>query len=116
MQIGYIPCEDFSPLATIPGFANLNIGGHDASLWLPYLKGKQVTLLYADQCNLTNEQIEQIANIAGLQEVQLCWNNELTDLTPLLSCGTLTKVMLNSDQTEAIASIEGKARFAIELR
>ena len=116
LQLGFTPCEDFSPLASIPGFASLNVEGHAAALWLPYLEGKQVTSLYANHCELTNDQIALIAAIPGLQEVQLCWNEKLTDLTPLLSCTTLTKVVLNDYSTEAIASIEGKARFAIEYR
>jgi len=116
LQLGFTPCEDFSPLASIPALAELNIGGHPASLWLPYLAGKPVTSLDASHCELTNDQIALIAAIPGLEELQIPWNDKATDLTPLLSCPTLKKAVLNDYSAEAIASIEGKAQFTIEFR
>ena len=116
LQIGFTSCQELSPLASIPGFAYLNIEGHDAATWLQYLAGKQVISLDANHCDITNEQIALLAALPGLKELQVCWNEKVTDLSPLLSCPTLEKVVVNSYSKEAIASIEGKARFTIEYR
>ena len=116
LHLGFATCNEFSALASIPGFAALNIEGHPATLWLPYLAGKQMTSLDANHCELTNDQIAQIAALPGLKELQVCWNEKITDLSPLLACPTLEKVTVCSNYTEALASIEGKARFTIEFR
>jgi len=114
--LGAIPCEDFSVLSTIEAFAQLSMDGHDAALWLPYLAGRTVNILDANHCNLRNDQIAAIAAIPQLRELQVCWNEQITDLSPLLACPTLEKVVVNSYSTEALASIEGKAHFTIEYR
>ena len=116
LQLGFTACQDLSPLASSPGFVSLNIEGHDAATWLQYLVGKQMISLDANHCDLTNEQIALLAAIPGLKELQVCWNEKVTDLSPLLSCPTLEKVVVNSYSKEALASIEGKAHFTIEYR
>lgn len=113
--IGFIPCGDFSALASIAAFAQLDLQGHDAALWLPYLADRPVGVLAINHCKITNDQIASIAAIPQLRELQLCWNEKITDLSPLLACKTLEKVTVNSYSTEAIASVEGKAQFAIEF-
>jgi len=114
LDIAFIPCEDFSVVASIPVFSTLGVGGHDASLWLPYIEGKSIDTLRVNSTNLTNDQIAIIAGIPQLRELHVGWNEELTDLSPLLSCKTLEKLYINQDNSEAIASMEGKAQFTIE--
>ena len=116
LQIEFVRCTELSPLSSIPGFADLNIGGHSAKTWLPYLEGKQVTRLGANHCELTNEQVALLAALPGLKELDVSWNEQITDLSPLLACPTLEKLIINRDNAEALASIQGKAKFAIEYR
>lgn len=115
LDISYIPCEDFSALASIPAFSYLGVGGHDAMRWLPYIEGKSVAMLEANNTHLTNDQLAAISALPQLTELQIGWNEQLTDLSPLLSCGTLTKLYINPESTEALASIEGRAQFTIEF-
>jgi len=116
LQAGFIPCEEFSALTSVEVFAGLSLEGHDAALWLPYIAESPIYMLDANHCNLVNDQIASIAAIPQLRELQICWNEQLTDLSPLLACKTLEKVVVNSYSTLALASIEGKAHFAIEFR
>ena len=116
LSISWIPCEDFSALASIEAFIDLGLQGHDATLWLPYIAGHSVRYLDANRCNLTNDQIALIAAIPQLRELHISGNENVTDLSPLLACQTLEKVFLNSYGKEAIASIEGKAHFTIEYQ
>ena len=115
LDVAYTPCEEFSALASIPAYAVLGVGGHDAALWLPFIEGKPIEALDASHAGLTNEQISSLAAIPQLKELRLGWNEKVTDLSPLLSCGTLERLLINQDNTEAIASIEGKAHFTIEF-
>ena len=103
-------------MLAIPAFAELIIDGSDAALWLPHVAGRPVRTLFANNCNLTNAQIAEIAALPQLQEVQVCWNDSVTDLSPLLACETLEKVVVNYSNVAAIASIEGKANFTIEYQ
>ena len=114
LDLSYIPCEEFSALASIPAFSYLGLSGQDAANWLPYLEEKSIAMLEANHTSLTNDQILAIAALPQLAELQIGWNEQLTDLSPLLSCGTLTKLYINQDNTEAIASIEGRTQFTIE--
>ncbi len=114
LDISYMPCEEFSALKSIPSFSALSIGGHEAVNWLPYLEGTPCIMLDANGADLTNDQIVTIAALPQLTELMIGWNEQVTDLSPLLSCDTLTKLIINQDNAEAIASIEGKAQFTIE--
>ena len=115
LQIWSVPCEDFGALASILHYAYLNICDVDAAFWLNALVQSEVKCLNAENCNLTDRQIVTIAALTGLNELSLSWNQNITDLTPLLSSGTLEKLTLSRDMTEALASIEGRTDFEILL-
>lgn len=115
MDISYNTCEEFSALASIPAFSDLSVSGHDAALWLSYLAGKHIGMLSANNCSLTNDQIAVIAEIPQLTTLGIGWNEQITDLSPLLDCKTLEEVYLSRSDTEALASIEGRANFAIRF-
>jgi Leucine-rich repeat (LRR) protein len=115
LDLAYIPCEEFSALASIPAFEELNMDGHDVALWLPYIDDRSIGVLSINHCNITNDQIASIAAIPQLRELRICWNEKITDLSPLLTCKTLEKIIINSDNTDAIASVEGKTQFSIEF-
>ena len=72
-------------------------------------------MLGASNSNLTNDQIALIAGIPQLQQLEIGWNSQITDLSPLLTCKTLQKVNMSRNDTAALASIEGRANFTIEF-
>ena len=115
LDISFSKCEDFSALASVPAYSELRIAGYDAALWLPYLSGKTIQMLGASNSNLTNDQIALIAGIPQLQQLEIGWNSQITDLSPLLTCKTLQKVNMSRNDTAALASIEGRANFTIEF-
>ena len=114
LSVSSLPCEDYSPLATIPRFDGLNCNGTDAALWLDYIAGKPVRQIEMSGVQLTNEQLAIIAALPGLESINLTNNEALTDLTPLLGCDTLKEIGISARMEAAIASIQGKAQFTIK--
>ena len=57
-----------------------------------------------------------VASHPELEELQIPYNIEVTDLTPLLGMENLRRVVINREMTEAAASIQGKQlRFELEI-
>lgn len=107
--------EDFSALEAIEAFQELSLGGMPAARWLPHIKAKRVEELRAGWTQLSDADIETIAKIEGLRELQIDGQEQLTDLTPLLSCETLEKVYVSAEMEKALDTVRDKAAFEIEV-
>lgn len=117
LQLSLSNCEieDYAVLESITAFQELNMGGAAAALWLPHIQGARVEALRAGWTQLADADIETIATLEGLRELQIDGQDKLTDLSPLLSCETLEKLYVSADMQKALDSIADKAGFAIEV-
>jgi hypothetical protein len=114
LLIGSLPCEDLSPLSVIRQFNELNINA-DASLWLPHLSESSVTRLLAYGCRLKDSDIPLLAAIPGLKDLEIPYNQEVTDLSPLLASETLERLFISADMRGALRDIGEGARFEIVM-
>ena len=111
-----LPCEDFSPLASIPEYRFLCLNNMDSTLWAPALEGCVVHRFGATGAGWTNESFAAfVGQHPELEEIEVSWSMELTDLTPLLQLEKLTLVHLNRQMEAAIDSLSGQ-ELRFELR
>ena len=110
------PVQDFSPLAGIPRFSNLCLNNIDCKLWLPYLREAQIDHFSSCNCRMSNEELAEFAaEHPELREIDIPWNQQLTDLTPLLSLENLERVQVSRNMEKAVATLEGQGSFRLEI-
>ena len=114
--------EDFSPLSAVPAFSRLAMGNTDPALYISNLEGREIRIFQADG-GFSRESTagdvnalfaEFVGNHPELAELDIPWNEELTDLTPLLELESLQKVRISANMEEARESLEGK-EYAFQL-
>ena len=115
LAINNIPCRDLSPLASVTRFNDLQTIGLEASRWLPHIAGKPVGRLLAHSCSVQDSDIALIAALKDLRELEIPYNQAVTDLTPLLACQTLERLYISADMRKALEAISGKAHFEIVM-
>ena len=110
-------CRDFDFLENIHSFRYLAICDNDAANWLDKVKDAYIPYLTAHNSKMTNEDVAGIAaNHPELIELQMSWNREVTDLTPLLQLENLTFLRISHDMEEAIRSLDGaEYTFRLEI-
>ena len=116
MNRNSLPADAYAFLEGIPGFSQLEFPSVSAKLWLDHLAGKPVKRLNADDCGFTNEQFRAFVEAhPELEEVQISWNQQLTDVSCLLALENLRKVQLSSNMTQAKASLGAGYGFELKL-
>jgi Leucine-rich repeat (LRR) protein len=116
MNSSSLPQDAYAFLEGIPGFSQLEFPSVSAKLWLDHLAGKPVKRLNADDCGFTNEQFRAFVEAhPELEEVQISWNQQLTDVSCLLALENLRKVQLSSNMTQAKASLGAGYGFELKL-
>ena len=116
MNSSSLPQDAFAFLEGIPGFDQLEFHNGPAALWADHLAGKSVKRLDANDCGFTNEQFKAfVAAHPELEEVQISWNPQLTDLSCLLQLETLRKVQLSSNMAQAKASLGEGYGFELQV-
>ena len=116
MNSNSLPADAYAFLAGIPGFSQLELHNVPAKLWLDHLAGKPVKRLNADDCGFTNEQFKAFVEAhPELEEVQISWNPQLTDVSCLLNLENLRKVQLSSNMTQAKASLGAGYGFELQV-
>ena len=125
--------SSYAFLSNLPLLINLDLSFAPPDKVLPYLQGHTVTnfsmchsdihslngfekingieKLVLENANLTD--ISAITQMKDLISVNLAYNKELKDLSPLLSLPDNTTVTLSHDMDEAIAACLGSAKFTI---
>lgn len=101
--------EDFAPLGEIAGgLINLNIDGSPISSWIEYLKDSGLQEIELHHCVNTREELELLCEkMPYIRELDLRWNEELDDLTPLLSMQNLQYLRISNNMEKAAASLAG---------
>ena len=116
--------EDFSPLSAVPAFSRLAMGNTDPVLYISNLEGIEIRNFQADggfSRESTAEDAdalfaEFVRNHPELAELDIPWNDKLTDLTPLLELENLQKVRISANMEAARASLEGADyNFMLEI-
>ena len=116
--------EDFSPLSAVPAFSRLMMGNTDPVLYISDLEGIEIRSFQADhgfseECTAEDANAlfaEFVRNHPELEELDIPWNDRLTDLTPLLELENLQKVRISANMEAARASLEGADyNFMLEI-
>ena len=117
MNSHQLPKDAFAFLENVPGFNQLEFPGVSAKLWVDKLANKPVKRLNADDCGFTNESFQAFVEAhPELEEVSISWNQQLTDVSCLLSLGHLRFVEVHARMTQAIASLGNGYGFELNIR
>ena len=116
--------EDFSPLSAVPAFSRLMMGNADPVLYISDLEGIEIRSFQADggfgeECTAEDANAlfaEFVRNHPELAELDIPWNDKLTDLTPLLELENLQEVRISANMEAAQASLDGADyNFRLEI-
>lgn len=110
---------DVSAIAAPPKYRSLDLNNYNEQWgiedWVPYLDGKEIVSAYFMNSFNSNEQLERFVDTVGsVRELNICYNDHLTDLSCLTRLNGLGRVSISSDMQAAINSLEG-VDFSFEL-
>ncbi|MBR0160837.1 MAG: hypothetical protein IJQ02_06135 [Oscillospiraceae bacterium] len=116
LHLNGISPEDYSALAAIPAFNNLDINDVDPVRYLSFLEGRQVFRYFACNAFVDWSEAEDpnalftdfVRAHPELKELGIPWNPGITDLTPLLELENLERVRVSHNMPEAIDSLGGQ--------
>ena len=100
------------------------MGNTDPALYISNLEGREIRIFQADggfseECTAEDVNTlfaEFVRDHQELAELDIPWNDKLTDLTPLLELENLQKVRISANMEEARESLEGKEyAFLLEI-
>ena len=117
INLDNIPCRDFSPLASIGHFRNLNVNNIDVKLWREDVRDCRIDELECLNAGIDSETLAGLlSEHPELRRLGVSWSPELTDLTPLLEMESLEEVRVSRDMQAAIDSLNGKdLRFRLDI-
>ena len=116
LHLGGTDCEDYAALDAIPSFVFLDLNSVPAERWPALEEGQTLRALSAHGSALTQERLEALVRAhPELEELQIPYNHEITDLSFLLEAKELRYVLVSGDMNEAIASLEGR-QYGFELK
>ncbi len=108
--------EDYAPLEAVPVYWGLNMNNVPVGLWLDHIMGKEMHELSCHRSDMTNEQLRAFVKAHPmLEQLDLRWNPQLTDLSCLLTLSELRNLYLSSDMPEAKASLGEGYPFRLEI-
>ena len=115
INLDNIPCRDFSPLASIGHFRNLNVNNIDVKLWREAVRDCRIEELQCVNAGIDNEALPGLlSEHPELRQLCISWTQGLTDLTPLLELDALEEVRVSRDMQAAVNSLNGK-EYAFRL-
>ena len=109
--------EDYGVLEAVPVYWGLNMNNVPVGLWLDHVMGKKMHELSCHRCRISNEQLRAfVAAHPMLEQLDLRWNPQLTDLSCLRELpNDLRELFLSSDMAEAAASLGEGYGFRLEI-
>lgn len=109
--------EDFAGLASVPYFEYLNLNGSDCRLWTDALRETPVRRMEFCDCDWDNDTFRAfIEQHPETEEIDIRWNPDLTDLSPLYSLPILRRVTISHNMSDAESSLDGDFGFDLEIR
>ena len=117
LSAGGTNCEDYSAIEAIPSLSYLDLNGVSAARWPEIAKLGELRALSAHGAHLTQDMLEELIEThPELEELQIPYNTEITDLTALAELPELRRVIVTSSMSKAVKSLEGKDRpFELEI-
>ncbi len=117
LRLGGTNCGDYSPIEAIPVLRCLEINSVDYARWPDLTKTRELRSLSAHGVNgFGQEALEALlAAHPELEELEIPYDRDVTDLTPLLGMENLRFVKISKDMSKAAASLDGQ-RFDFELQ
>ena len=116
---GWTPsAADYAPLSAIPAFNRLGVSWIGPELWMEAVQNASIRQLDAQCGGLTTNE-ELLAFVAAhpeLEEIQLTFNEGITDMSCLLSLEHLRYVEVNASMATAIASLGDGYGFELNIR
>ena len=98
--------EDYKALEAVPVYRGLNMNNVSVDRWMDHVMGKEMHQLSCHRCGMTNEQLRSFAAAHPmLEQLDLRWNPQLTDLSCLRELQHLRQVFVSSDMEQAVASL-----------
>jgi len=112
------PVTDFSALETISHFSYLCLNNMDCELWLPCLRDARIDGFSGCGCGFTADSLARfVSDHPELRDISIPWNDDMIDLTPLLSLENLERVCVSDNMEKAVASLEGHDfSFTLEIK
>ena len=115
--------EDYAPLSSVPMLDNLDINDAVDAAFLPFLEGVEVHRFAGANVFMNRGGEDSNALFADfvrshpqLTELAIPWNQEITDLTPVLELEHLEKMRVSYDMKAALQSLDGKEYgFQLEI-
>ncbi len=106
MDANRLTYEDYAILDAVPVLWGLNVNNIYADRWLGHLTGRELHELSCHRCGISDQQFRAfVADHPDLEQLDLRWNPQLTDLSCLLGLERLHDVFVSSDMNAAIASL-----------
>ena len=110
------PCTDFTALESIRSFRDLEICDADIRLWIDIVSDSDIIRLTAHNAQLDNETLAQlVSDHPELEELHISWNQDLTDLTPVLQLENLRYLRVSNNMNAAIDSLGGEYHFELYI-
>lgn len=112
--------DDLSALAAVPVYNELNMNGYHDIEWVRYVAGKDIRR--ADLLSMFNQddgqqKLQELAETIGsICNLDIKYNEALTDLTCLNKIKGLEEVWVSSNMNEAIRSLDGvECNFELKI-
>lgn len=113
-----IPAEDFSPLSSIQRLESLDLNNRDSALWAPALENTEVYGFWGADVFHDNESFAAfIAAHPELEQLNIPWNEAVTDLSPVLSLDHLQHLRVSENMQAALEPVmAANPGFEIEIQ
>ena len=121
LWINDLPVKDYSPLQNIP-LKRIDFYNTDASIIVPLLEDANLKEFEAGssfnnkKAAVNNELFAKIVrDHPNLEYIMVGWNQNLTDLSPVLELEGLQKLRVSKDMKKAISSLGNDYSFELEI-
>ena len=109
-----LPKEAYDVLSAVPYYDYLDIDGTDYHLWIDLVKDIPIRTMQICDCGWDNNGFRTfIEQHPEIEQIDVCWDRGLTDLTPLLSLNHLQYVRISEEMQPAAKSLGGNYDFLL---
>ncbi|MCR5116588.1 MAG: hypothetical protein K6A97_03675 [Lachnospiraceae bacterium] len=108
--------ETYDFISKIPYFDYLNLGEGDYKLWADRIKNTPIRRIDMFNCGFDNDGFKDFIEAhPELEEIDIRWNDDLTDISPVLSLENLRRVVVSDNMRQAIRSVGNNHDFELEI-
>ena len=108
--------ETYDFISKIPYFDYLNLGDGDYKLWADRIKNTPIRRIDMFNCGFDNDGFKDFIEAhPELEEIDIRWNDDLTDISPVLSLENLRRVAVSDNMRQAIRSVGNDHDFELAI-